>query len=382
MNILLVCESYFPDFGGVQSLVKDLAKELALKGNKVTIVAGNLLHDGKLLNNYEVIDGIEIYRFNFIPIWSFSLTSLKNFIFIGLKNLIRLINLIKKIKPDVVNAHVIGGSAFYVLTSKILLKYPLVSTVHGSDVRVFPHSLWFHKKMIPIALKHSDVITSSSEDLLRHLTRLVPDLKVKCITTHNGVNLRVFEDSEPFKNDNLYLFSMGRFVEEKGFDVLLPAFKRVSGEFPDIQLLIAGDGPQKERLMKIAESLDLAGNVKFLGAQERENIVALLRGCEFFVLPSRRESFPVSILESMATRKTLVATTVGGIPEIVVNNVNGLLVEPENEVALANAIIRLLKDKALKEKLELNSKTTIKAYDIGNVCEKYLSVYESVLHKD
>ena len=211
---------------------------------------------------------------------------------------------------------------------------------------------------------------------------ILPNQKLNCVPIPNGINLEIFDNAEPYEHEAPYIFSMGRFFEEKGFDVLLRSFKGVTDKFPEVQLLIAGDGPQKLKLERLVESTSLKGKVKFLGVKNREDIASFLKGCEFFVLPSRRESFPVSILECMAAGKTIITTNVGGIPEIVVNNQNGLIVEAENEKALADAMAQLLKDKAFRKRLECNSANTVREYDINKVCEKYLMVYKSIMHQE
>ena len=98
--------------------------------------------------------------------------------------------------------------------------------------------------------------------------------------------------------------------------------------------------------------------MEFLGRQGRTQVANLLHGCEVFVLPSRSEPFGIVLVEAMACKKPIVATTAGGIPEIIENQKNGILVEPDNEKALAEALITVLKDENLRINIAVKGYST------------------------
>jgi len=105
--------------------------------------------------------------------------------------------------------------------------------------------------------------------------------------------------------------------------------------------------------------LGIADKVEFLGRQGRIKVVELLQGCQVFVLPSRSEPFGIVLIEAMACRKPIVATKVGGIPEIIENGRNGILVEPDDDKALADALLTVLKDANLQRQVAENGHATV-----------------------
>jgi glycosyltransferase involved in cell wall biosynthesis len=141
--------------------------------------------------------------------------------------------------------------------------------------------------------------------------------------------------------------------------VLVRAFKSVHETIPSAKLIIAGGGPLRGQMEDLALSLGVQDGIQFLGPIKRAQVAKLLRHCTAFVLPSRFETFGIAILEAMACKKPVVATTVGGIPEIIENGKNGILVEPDNPAALAEALVTVLRDPALQRALASHGYATV-----------------------
>jgi glycosyltransferase involved in cell wall biosynthesis len=120
---------------------------------------------------------------------------------------------------------------------------------------------------------------------------------------------------------------------------------------PAVKLVIVGPGPLRSDFTKLAVSLGIQSQIELHGPKDRAEVMALLQGCRVFVLPSRFETFGIVILEAMAFRKPVVATTAGGVPEIIENGKNGILAPPDDPDALADSLIKLLKDEALQLRL-------------------------------
>ena len=170
-------------------------------------------------------------------------------------------------------------------------------------------------------------------------------------TVYNGIDVVDFDrevsqlPSAPLKNeDELLIGTVGRLSPQKGFDILLDAMPHILQQVPNTRLAIAGEGPEENALKTQCHKLQIETQVDFLGM--RSDIPALLQAFDLFVLPSRYESFPITILEVMAASKSIVSTRVDGIPESISDSETGLLVPPENPSALAEAIVILLKDPA------------------------------------
>jgi glycosyltransferase involved in cell wall biosynthesis len=147
--------------------------------------------------------------------------------------------------------------------------------------------------------------------------------------------------------DGPTLVFAGRLAAQKAVDVALQAVARVDG----LQLVLAGDGPDAGRLRGLAGELGLDGRARFLGPQPRETVFELLRAADAVVLSSKWENFPHVLVEALAVGTPVIAAATGGVPEIVRDGENGLLVAPEDPEGLAEAMRRYFDDPALRERL-------------------------------
>jgi glycosyltransferase involved in cell wall biosynthesis len=150
----------------------------------------------------------------------------------------------------------------------------------------------------------------------------------------------------------------GRLGPQKAVGVLLEALAGVSGT----TLLVAGDGPERRPLEKQTSELGLDGRVRFLGSVPRETVLRLFRAADASVLPSAWENFPHTVVEALAVGCPVIATAVGGVPEVVVDGENGLLVEPRDASALASAIRRFFGDPELRARLAGAAARSVEGY--------------------
>jgi glycosyltransferase involved in cell wall biosynthesis len=164
--------------------------------------------------------------------------------------------------------------------------------------------------------------------------------------------------------------SVGRLSTEKGVDVLIRALPPVLAAVPEAELVIVGDGPERAKLETLASELRVNDRVRFLG--RRSDVWDQLAGFDVFALPSRSEGMPMALLEAMAMELPTVSTSVGGIPEVVVDRVNGLLVPPQNPEALAAGLVRTLRDRALAERLARAARQTFtERYELSKMVDAY-----------
>lgn len=163
-------------------------------------------------------------------------------------------------------------------------------------------------------------------------------------------------------------------VDVKGHAELLEAAQRVCARHPNTRFLLIGDGALREEFKKQAGAMDVEKNIIFLG--HRTDVPRLLAGCEMGVLASRAEGLPNAVLEYMAAGLPVIATNVGGIPEIVRHEVTGLLVPPRDSSALAAAILRLLDERQLCERLGQNAKEFVFSnFDSADLGKKLIFLY-------
>lgn len=165
----------------------------------------------------------------------------------------------------------------------------------------------------------------------------------------------------------------------KGHDILLKAACEVIKEFPHAYFILAGDGPLRNTLENLSRELGLSQNVIFTGWMDNSNIISMLRIIDIVVLPSTGDMLPVSILEAMAASKPVIASAIGGTPELITSDKNGLLVPSNNPELLGKAIKYLLEnDDKAKEMGILNRKMIECHYNIDYMINKWVEVYQKL----
>lgn len=374
MRVLFLTVQYLPETGGIASLLPVLAKEMKRLGHEVVIVTpkSHMMQPG-----FEIIENVRIYRF-----LEFPHSLIKKIIAwpLGVFIIFRLAYIIKKEKIDVVNAHFVYREAIYALILKKIMRFPLVVSVHGYDVQVRPRESKFYGRWTPKVLRASDFVTACSESLLNDACHLEPSIKGKSTRIYNCIDADEFEKPAPFRHGRRYIFSVGNFVPKKGFDVLIKAFANVRNIVEDIDLIMAGDGPERDKCEVLADALSLRGRVVFYGKSSKEETIGLFKGCEFFVLSSRQEPFGIVNLEAMAAGKAILATNVDGVPEVVTNGVNGILVKADDESALAQGIRALWQDAPLRQRLGSAGRLILSdKFRVKNTALEYIESYEKAV---
>jgi glycosyltransferase involved in cell wall biosynthesis len=157
----------------------------------------------------------------------------------------------------------------------------------------------------------------------------------------NGVSKTWFQPLEQTDQAReKYVLFVGRLHLVKGVDILLNAWKQVAQQFPDFQLWLAGDGPERERLKRMAEDHGTSQTVKFLGLKSQEELAQLYRNAAAFVLPSRSEGMPLSLLEAGASGALCIGSRIAVIKTILEDGITGFLADEESATSLALAIVR------------------------------------------
>ena len=169
-----------------------------------------------------------------------------------------------------------------------------------------------------------------------------------------------------------------RLIEAKGVRELVLAFAELSKEFPSLRLEVAGSGPEEEILIKTAQERGVANGVAFLGWAD--DLRPVLRTWDIFALPSHDEALPISILEAMAEGLPVVATNVGGIPELVEDGCTGFLVQPKNVDALRTALHRLVEDSELRAQFGTQGRLSAETkFSAARMVAEIESIYDALL---
>ena len=278
-----------------------------------------------------------------------------------------------RLRFDVIHAHYAVPQGLLGVLLKKIKKRPLVVTLHGSDVTVLGRNP-LTRPLVAYVLKEADRVITVSDYLRKEALRIGGSgEKVRVI--HGGVS----PGKRPRKeagDKNTVLF-IGALVKQKGADVLVEAFKRVM-EKHKAELLIVGDGPERESLERLCRGLGVAA--EFSGYVEDTEEV--LRKSSVLVLPSREEGFGLVLLEAMAAGVPVVATRVGGIPEIIADGENGLLVDREDPEALAEAISRILADPELRRRLVAKGFETLTRFSWEKMADEVDDVYRELAEKN
>ncbi len=347
--------------GGVSYVVGNLARHLRKKGHTVLFLCPS---DTVLMKPRVMASGFPGFelrmqpprtaRHPFLSVWAFGL--------LFPLTLYQLIRFIKRSHIDVINIHYPLDNFFYFAVCRRVLGVVLVSSIHGADIFPLGKLQVAHARATRFLLSSSDLIVAPSRRFREDFLSSFPQLARKAIVIHNGVNpdeLKAQASATAPQLRAATVLCVSTYKEQKAIDVLVRAFKVTLEAVPSAKLVIAGGGPLRGQMEALAASLGIRERIDFLGLQERDRVARLLNQCEVFVLPSRFETFGVAILEAMACRKPVVATTAGGIPEIIENGKNGLLVEPDNPSALAEALIALLKNSSLRFTLSNRAHETV-----------------------
>jgi len=264
----------------------------------------------------------------------------------------RLSRLIKQLKPDIVHAHDPHGIAMAGLAlsmSTQLAKPPLIASRRVDfHLRSSAMSRWKYRQV--------DCFICASEAIRRMLVADgVPDART--VTVHEGIDLGRVEAAPPAKlHEELWLphqapvvGNVAALVPHKGQRHLIEAAALVVRHVPDARFVIAGEGELRPALERQIREHHLEKHVMLAGF--RPDVLSLHKAFDIFVMSSITEGLGTSLLDAMASGKPVVATTTGGIPEVVVDGVTGSLVPPRDHEAMAAALVKLLKDPALRERL-------------------------------
>lgn len=380
MKILLHASSFAPHQGGVEELSRQLAAGCRSLGHEVSILTMRWPRD---LPASELVGGTPVRRIHFRSTDGARMRRAVMWLTVPI-TLFRTLAHLRRLRPDVVNVQCVSSAAWFVARAAKLLGIPLVVTLQG-ELTMDATGVYQRSAMTRAALRysmrHAALVTACSQATLTEAETWA-DLRLggRGWVIHNGVSVRDFDDASPLVAERPYVLAVARLVPQKGIDVLVRAYERLrSTGCVEHDLLIAGDGPLRTELERLAVDLDVAGNVVFLGPTDRAGVASLFRGASVFVLPSFHEPFGIVVLEAMAAGAPVVATRVGGVPEFVVDGVNGLLVEPNDADGLASAIAEVLADQELTAMRVAEGRHTANSHDWNSVTLTYLRAFESVV---
>jgi glycosyltransferase involved in cell wall biosynthesis len=226
-----------------------------------------------------------------------------------------------------------------------------------------------------------------SEDIKKFLIKYVGIKSGRVTTIYNGIDFNSYCSDNGSRNKvrkelgidekQSVIGTVGNLYSVKGHTYLLKAFAIIKNRFPSAVVVIAGRGGLLDKLQKESADLNIQNNIRFLGF--REDIHDLLQAMDVFVLPSISEGLPLSALEAMASKKPVVATDVGGMPEVVMNGQTGFTVPSKNPKSLAEKIMFLLENKNLADEMAEKSRNRVeKEFALENMVSRYQELYDNI----
>jgi len=282
---------------------------------------------------------------------------------------------------DLLHVHYSIPHATAALLSRGITGVPYVVTLHGSDVTI----LGSDRSYLPVnthSVEQADAITAVSSFMAEEAYERLGITK-EITVIPNFVDSEAFSPApcEVLERDgerDVVVSHISNFRPVKRVQDLIYAMNIVAKKEPGVRLMLVGDGPERHKLEALIDHLDLRGNIQLTGF--RSDIANLLRCSDAVVLCSETESAPLTLLEGMSCGLPVVATEVGGIPEIVEDGVNGFLVQPKHPEAIAERILELNEDGALRRKLgEAARRTVLERYTADRILGQYEEIYEKVV---
>lgn len=360
MNVLHLSRTM--DQGGAEKIVYQLAIGSCKQGNHVFVASSGGVYTEQLREqhvcHYEIHDlECKNPRVMIHTMW-------------------QLIQIVKTERIDIIHTHHRMAALYAYLLKFIFPKVQLVYTAHN---------VFFNRKFLTrLTLSRSKIVAvgESVKDNLINFFK-IDSKRIKVI--YNAVQSEEIDDD--YYNDqmmelksqkNILVGIIGRLSEQKGVDIFIQALRMVKEKIPYVKGIIIGDGELKEYLRRMINELGMANEIFMLGYQE--HISTLISQLDLVVMPSRWEGFPLTPIEVFERKKTLVASNIGGINEIVSDQENGLLVPADDVQLFSKAIIRILQDNELRTKLEENGKKYYEShFDYQNFLKQYHCLYQKML---
>lgn len=295
----------------------------------------------------------------------------------GLRNFFcHIKQIIRENQIDLIHIH--GAPELMLLVRMVSRKIPILFTVHGfhGDMKSFDYWLCarfcnrFAAKVIAVAKAEEKILFEKGirPRLIQTILNGVPDpLKL------------ALNKPEPLRNlppDRVLIGAIARLETTKGIHFLIQAFTAIASQFPKLHLVIVGTGGKESELKEQAVQSGLNDRITFTGYQQ--NVHDYLHYFTIFAIPSLHEAHPLVLMEGMGHGKPIIATTVGGIPEVIHHGENGLLVPPAQPEALAAALGRLLTEKELPVQIGKKARESYeKEFTVERMLEETRKVYDS-----
>jgi len=367
LRIAMIILGYYPIIGGAEVQLRTLARQLQAQGVEVSVLTRRYAG----LKAFELVDGIPVYR----------LLAPRPKPVAALSFIATAIPLLRRLRPHVVHAFTMLSPAIIACVAKMILGIPAIvgNQGGGRGGEVYRlHNKFLSNQRFAFLRRYVDAYITISQEIDRELEQIgmSADRRVFIL---NGVDTNRFSPVSPTDKQLLrarlglpsgpMAIFVGRLAPEKRVANLLTIWPEVRSVYPEASLLIIGTGVEESMLKAMA-----GDDVHFAGAVE--DVAPYLQTADLFVLPSMREGLSVAILEALSTSLPVVATAVGGTPDVIKHDYNGWLVPPENPPALRDAIVTLLGDQTRRANFGARGRElVIRNYSLATCVAQHRALY-------
>lgn len=302
----------------------------------------------------------------------------------------KLLPLIDDFNPNIIHTHWTTPSGFVGVYLKKFIKVAIVCNLMGSDINTYPNYDIYSKFLTRKVINKSDRLISVSKSLKRKAETLG---KPKCPinVVYMGIDTKnvcydmryreiIRKQYNILEQEKIIMF-IGHIITSKGIWELLKVFRKMDKENINVKLFLIGSGKELNRAKHFCKINRINHRVEFIGRVMHKEIGKWLSACDIFVLPSYTEGLPNVVVEAMACKRPVIATQIGGIPEIIVDNKNGILIPPKDMQALYSKIMLLCKNyKIAKDLGNAGYDTVIGKFSWDKSAEQIADIYKEILN--
>jgi glycosyltransferase involved in cell wall biosynthesis len=381
MNILVVVPWYKPVVGGVALAVERKYKALARKGNSVIVLTAGNYNKITYVGNDDDISVYAFYRRFFYSKEDPVKAAIGCVIWL-VRTALLLNQFIKNKGIDVVVLEYPEANNFYFTILKWLGRIKYAVSFHGSDVNLLANENWAVRRSIISQARNANGVSAVSQMLMRTVAIVVKKLPDHHRVVYSGIDPQWATNVSDVAYDlpEKYILTLAWAVPIKGPDIIIRAFAKLAGQYPDVYLVMIGSGPIEHELRELIKELGVANRVMRIGEVPHDNLPRIYQRALFGVIPSRNEGFPVVSLEFQLFKKPMIASNAGGLPESIIDGFNGYLVPPGDVDALAGKITYLIDNSDVCRRLGENGFGYVKShFDQEMMAQQYQEFLGSIV---
>jgi len=371
MKILFWSEKFWPLIGGAETFGSHLVSEFRDRGHDVIVITST--DDLNELPAEDIYNNVPIYRFPFQQ----ALSGREIDQVLACQR--RIAQLKQAFQPDLIHLNGVSASTLFHLQTAGAQSTPVIVRMNqdifsteGAGTNTLMHKI----------LKNASWVTSVSQKVHNQVCQWVPEVATRSSVVYTGVQQPTQSPSSiPFHPP--VLVCLGRLVHAKGFDLALTALASIRQCFPNIRMVIAGDGPERQQLEQQVAELALGKTVEFRGWVKPSKVFELLNSASLVIIPSRHEGLPQVAIQAAMMARPIVSTRVSGIPEVVQHQETGLLFEKGDIHGLTEAISHLLQHHDASIQMGQRARTkAMQTFEWKKCVAGYENLYKRLLRKE